>query len=95
MMSIFTAEEDAHTALSQSAIIIKFVQYLPLLQRDLALFLTADKRPVTPEHPVPGLDQMSKGCWEVTDPVLNYPLKKSNNKNTKTLKEYMEELNMT
>lgn len=50
------------------------MEYLPLLQGDLALFLTADERPVTPEHPVPCMQQMSKGCWEETNPVFNYPL---------------------
>lgn len=49
--------------------------YLSLLQGDLALFFTADERPVTPEHVVLNPQLMSKGCWEETDPVLNYPLK--------------------
>lgn len=71
--------------LPKSTTIIKFVQYLPLLQGDLALFLTADERPVTPEHSVPSPHQMSKGCWEETDPVFNYPLK--NPQNIQTLKE--------
>lgn len=60
-------------------IIIRFVQYLSLLQGDLALFLTADERPGTPEHLVPSTHLMSKGCWEETNPVLNYPLKKTKN----------------
>lgn len=50
-------------------------QYLSFLQRDLALFLAADERPVTLEYLVTGPQLMSKGCWEETDPVLNYPLK--------------------
>lgn len=57
-------------------ILMKFVQYLSLLQGDLALFLTADERPVTSEHLVLNPHLMSKGCWEEADPVLNYPLKK-------------------
>lgn len=52
------------------------IHYLSLLQGDLALFLAADERPVTLEHLIPCSHQVSKGCWEETDPVLNYPLKK-------------------
>lgn len=52
------------------------LQYLSLLQGDLALFLAADERPVTPEDLVTSPQLMSKGCWEESDPVLNYTLKK-------------------
>lgn len=52
------------------------MQYLSLLQGDLALFLAADERPVTPEDLVTSPQLMSKGCWEKSDPVLNYTLKK-------------------
>lgn len=41
------SEGDAHTPAAT-----KLVKYLALLQGDLALFLTADERPVTPEHSV-------------------------------------------
>lgn len=54
------------------------LQYLPLLQSDLALLLTADERPVAPEHSVSSKHQMCKGCWEETDPVFNYTLEKNN-----------------
>lgn len=52
------------------------LQYLSLLQGDLALFLAADECPVTPEDLVTSPQLMSKGCWEESDPVLNYTLKK-------------------
>ncbi len=62
---------------------MRFEQYLSLLQGDLALFLTANKRPVTPEHLVSSPHQMSIGCWEKPNLVLNYPLKsKSSNMNS-------------
>lgn len=50
------------------------MQYLPLLQGDLALFFAADERPVTPEHSVASMHNMGKGCWEKTHPILNHPL---------------------
>lgn len=50
------------------------MQYLPLLQGDLALFFAADERPVTAEHLVACMHNMGKGCWEKTHPVLNHPL---------------------
>lgn len=51
------------------------LQYLPLLQSELPLLFAADERPVAPEHLISLLQLMSKGCWEITDPVLNHSLK--------------------
>lgn len=50
------------------------MQYLPLLQGDLALLFAADKRPVTPEHSVASMHNMGKGCREETISVLYHPL---------------------
>lgn len=58
------------------------MQYLPLLQGDLALLFAADKRPVTPEHSVASVHNMGEGCWEETHPVLYHPLEGEKKKHT-------------
>lgn len=56
------------------------MQYLPLLQGDLALLFAADKRPVTSEHSVASMHDVGKGCWEETHSVLYHPLEEKKKK---------------